>query len=112
MASEVQNFGPFTEADGQVECQLGPNVYRRWHEITISVFNAVGDTATDATGTLTGAVLKAGADQLEAFQQSLDLSADQRSWDPELSTAKNFYFEVTGLNAGYTYTVMVNSWRN
>ncbi len=109
--AEILTFGPFTEAQGEVSAFLGENIYRRWHEITVSIFDAVGDPAASATGTLTGKVRKTGADQTEDFTATLDLAGGERAWQPELSSANTFFFEVTGLNAGYTYLITTNSWK-
>ena len=103
--------GPFTEAQSPAEIDLGFDVNREWHEITISIFDDTGAPATSGvTGTMTGSVRKVGADRTEAFTETLNLAADQRSWDPELSRAEVFFIDVSGLNANYTYTVTVNSW--
>ncbi len=105
--------GPFFEADGEVTVGLGREVNNQWHEITISVLNAVGQPAsppTVVTGTMTGRVLKTGADRVETFAQTLDLAAEDRSWQPTLSQAEVFLFSVSGLNAHFAYTVTINSW--
>lgn len=106
----TQQYGPFDDAAPAV-IALGLSENQEWHEITVSVFNAAGDPAlTGVTGTLSGEVLKRGADRFEAFTQALDLAADQRAWDPELSRAQQFRLTVAGLNTGFTYRVTVNSW--
>ncbi len=102
--------GPFTQADGQVQVDLDFQINFQWHEITVSVFDAAGDPATGVTGSLAGEVIKSGADQSEVFTESLDLAAGDRSWLPELSVAKTFFFTPTGLNATYIYFVSINSW--
>ena len=102
--------GPFTQADGQVQIELGFEINFQWHEITVSVFDAGGDPATGVTGTLSAQVTKRGADQPEVFTQTLDLSAGDRSWTPELSVAETFSFTPTGFNATFTYVISVNSW--
>lgn len=104
-------LGPFTEADGEVRIDLGFEVNYEWHEITVSVFDDSGEPATTGvTGTLSAKVLKLGADREEDFTESLNLSANDRSWDPELSMAEAFFTTVTGLNTDYSYRITVNSW--
>ena len=100
-----------TEAQGAVKIELGADTALRWHEITVSIFNASGNPAADPiTGTLSGSVQKRGADRMETFSQTLNLASGQRSWNPELSTAESYEFSVTGLNTDYTYTITILSW--
>lgn len=103
--------GPFTQADGEVEIDLGFEINYEWHELTIAVFDAQGDPATSGvTGTVAASVRKRGADRTEAFDQTVNLATDERSWAPELSQAEIFLVTPTGLNAGFSYYVTVNSW--
>jgi len=110
MSSTVQTFGPFTEAQGEVEAPLLSAAQRRWHEITVTILDDTGNEGVAATGTLSAKVRKVGADQTEDFTQALDLAANDRAWLPTLSSAQIFYFTVVGLNAGYQYLITVNSW--
>jgi hypothetical protein len=110
MTTTVQVFGPFTEAQGEVETDLAANAERRWHEITVTIFDAGGASGVAATGVITGQVQKVGADQREDFTETIDLSTDTRAWLPELSSAQKYFFTIAGLNAGYTYQITVNSW--
>jgi len=110
MTVTFQEFGPFTEAQGEAEVNLGANAERRWHEITITIFNAGGVSGVAAVGVITGQVQKIGADQREDFSETIDLSTDARAWLPELSSAQKYFFTIAGLNAGYTYQITVNSW--
>lgn len=108
----VLRVGPFTQADGRISVPLGFEANFEWHEITVSVFDDLGNPGQSGmvTGSLAGEVLKHGADMPEDFTQILDLATDQRSWDPELSRADTFFFTPTGFNANYEYFITVNSW--
>ena len=99
-----------TEADGEITVPLGRESGKRWHEITVRIFNASNQPVTTATGTLTAKALKSGTDKPEDFEEEIDLSSDPWSWKPELSTVRAFMFTVTGLNAGYSYQITINNW--
>lgn len=99
-----------SEADGEIEVQRGAASSLRWSEITIAVFDENGDSVNSATGTVSAWAQKNGQGQRQAFEETVNLATDVWAWLPELSTVNSFFFSVSGLNAGYTYQITVNSW--
>ena len=99
-----------TEAAGEIEIKRGTSTSLRWSEVTVRVFDASDAPVSEATGTLTGQVLKTGSGKRQDFQNPLNLVSDDWSFTPELSTVRSFFFSISGLNAGYTYQITVNSW--
>ena len=99
-----------TEADGEIEIRRGSSTSLRWSEVTVRVCNSADEPVNTATGTLTGQVLKSGSGKRQNFTETLNLATDDWSFLPELSTIQSFFFSVSGLNAGYTYQITVNSW--
>ena len=104
--------GMRTESEGEIEIDRGASTSLRWTEVTVAVFDSNGAAAdpSTVTGTLTGEVQKAGSGKREDFATAMNLATDDWSWKPELSTVNVFYFGISGLNAGHTYQVSVNSW--
>lgn len=99
-----------SEDDGEITVNLGPESGKRWHEITIRIFDDNNNRVTTATGTFTGKALKSGTDKEEEFAETIDLSSDPWSWKPELSSVRAFLFSVSGLNPNYTYQITINNW--
>ena len=103
--------GPMaTEAQGEIEIRRGASTALRWSEVTVNVFDGNGDEVDTATGTLTGKALKTGSGKAQDFEESIDFETDEWSWLPEMSTVQRFFFLVSGLNAGYSYQITINSW--
>ena len=100
------------EADGQIEIRRGTATSLRWSEITVNVFDANGEEVDEATGTLSGKALKTGSGKPQDFEENIDLSTDNWSWLPEMSTVRSFFFSISGLNTGYSYQITVSSWSN
>ena len=101
-----------TESDNPITVNRGMDASEPWSEITINVFDASGTPATPGgvTGVLTGSALKVGSGKLQPFQNTVNLSTQDWSWQPELSRVQEFQFSIAGLNAGFTYQITVNSW--
>lgn len=108
----VIRSGRHAEADGEITVERGAETSLRWSEIVIAVFDDAGEPADPdmTTGTVTGAVLKTGSGKRQDFVESVDLSSDPWSWEPEISTVTTFYFSVSGLNTDYTYEITISSW--
>ena len=101
--------GRRTEASGEIEILRGPDSLKLWSEITVAVFNGAGDPVTTATGIITGQVLKVGQGQRQNLTNTLNLATDHWSYRAELSAVQRFFFTISGLNAGYTYSITVAS---
>lgn len=108
----ILRSGIVSESDGEIEIDRDASTSLRWTEVTVSVFDTSGDPADPSivTGMITGSVIKAGSGKRESFDTEMNLATDNWSWKPELSSVNRFFFEITGLNAGFTYEVSVNSW--
>ena len=108
----VIRSGRRTEAEGEISINRGALTSNRWSEITISVFDAAGSESdpSTTTGIVSGTAIKSGSGKPQPFINTVDLSANDWSWQPELSTVEEFRFSVAGLNAGYTYEITVSSW--
>ena len=99
-----------TEAQGEIEIRRGASTSLRWSEVTVNIFDGSGSEIDTATGTLTGRALKTGSGKPQTFEETINLATDNWSWLPELSTVQAFFFSISGLNAGYTYQITINSW--
>lgn len=101
-----------TESDSPVTVNLGAGAGAgdRWSEITVQVFNASGAPVNTSAGTLTGQAVKSGTTKPETFDEEIDLSVDDWSWKPELSTVQQFIFTISGLMTNHRVQFTVHNW--
>lgn len=103
--------GPFSQVDGQQTISLGNESHLIWHEIAVRVVDTVTlQSADPTTGVLAGAVLGVGADKLEDFTETLDLTLDERRWKPFASHIQSITITPTDLDADKSYFVTISNW--
>lgn len=96
-------------ADSQVYTL--PSTDQRKHvfwTVAVSIFDANGaPVAAPASSTMALSIKVLGSDQFVASSNTLDLAANQRSFDPFFEAVEEFRLTPTGLSSGQQYTVTI-----
>lgn len=101
---------PIASTNGTTTIDLSREAHLPWSEIAVSFTDANGDAvASVASGTLSGAVRGAGADQYETFDEVLTLADGDRRWRPFFSFIDSMQITAAGLPADIFFTVRVTS---
>lgn len=101
--------GPYTQADGVITINYGPQASDFKSVISVSVVDDMNMSVIPSGGTLSGEVFKVGTDITENFQEALDLPSGDRSWTPVYSYVKSVILTPVGFDADKFYTVSVTS---
>lgn len=99
--------GPFSLADGPQTVSIGPESHLPWHEIALTITDDLGDPVPSPSGSISGSGLGIGSDKQEVFTENVDLTTDNRRWDPFFSFMSEFIFTPAGLAANERYTVTI-----